>query len=204
MFWQLLPCFGNFEQFLPCFGSRGNFWQIRITGKGLAWKQLGTQCSVGVMPRWDEPCDHLMPPPSLPVTLYSGQNHKIRISVWGQSILVNGILYLRLFSHLDITSSKYRNGEFNFVSCSNLSRSLGIMYHMLIHGPKRFWPVPCLIGGFIRGTSTSTFRHKTWWWWWWLWWGGVGTHSTKHSFTGKRKKMSIAAIKRNKFYFIFP
>ena len=54
MFWQLLPCFGNFEQFLPCFGSRGNFWQIRITGKGLAWKQLGTQCSVGVMPRWDE------------------------------------------------------------------------------------------------------------------------------------------------------
>ena len=55
MFWQLLPCFGNFEQFLPCFGSRGNFWQIRITGKGLAWKQLGTQCSVGVMPRWDEP-----------------------------------------------------------------------------------------------------------------------------------------------------
>ena len=107
MFWQLLPCFGNFEQFLPCFGSRGNFWQIRITGKGLAWKQLGTQCSVGVMPRWDEPCDHLMPPPSLPVTLYSGQNHKIRISVWGQSILVNDLLYLRLFSHLDITPSKY-------------------------------------------------------------------------------------------------
>ena len=48
----------------------------------------------------------------------SGQNHKIMISVWGQSILVNGILYLRLFSHLDITSSKYRNGKFNFVSCS--------------------------------------------------------------------------------------
>ena len=183
------------------------------------------------MTTWWQSCDHLVtiwcPPPSLPVTLCrgggdqmvpnwsndghqvvtkwspSGQNHKIMISVWGRSILVNGILYLRLFSHLDITSSKYRNGEFNFVSCSNLSRSLGIMYHMLIHGPKRFWPVPCLIGGFIRGTSTSTFRHKTWWWWWW-WWGGVGTHSTKHSFTGKRKKMSIAAIKRNKFYFIFP
>jgi len=77
MFWQLLPCFGNFEQFLPCFGSRGNFWQIRITGKGLAWKQLGTQCSVGVMPRWDEPCDHLMPPPSLPVTLYRGGSRQI-------------------------------------------------------------------------------------------------------------------------------
>ena len=132
-----------------------------------------------------------------------GEGQNFQVPVWARSILVNGILYLGLFSPLDITSSKYRNGEFNFVSCSNLSRSLGIMYHMLIHGPKRFWPVPCVIGGFIRGTSTSTFRHKTWWWWWW-WWGGVGTHSTKHSFTGKRKKMSIAAIKRNKFYFIFP
>ena len=87
-----------------------------------------------------------------------GQNHKIMISVWGQSILVNGILYLRLFSHLDITPSKYRNGEFNLVSCSNLCWSLRIMYNMLIHGPTRFWPLWCLIGGFIRGFSHPT-RH---------------------------------------------
>ena len=82
-------------------------------------------------------CGHMM------VTKWSlgGQNHKIMISVLGRSILVNGILYIRLFSPLDITSSKYRNGEFNFVSCSNLRRSLGIMYNMLIHGPTHFWPL---------------------------------------------------------------
>ena len=97
--------------------------------------------------------DHMM------VTKWSlgGQNHKIMISVWGQSILVNDLLYLRLFSHLDITPSKYRNGEFNLVSCSNLCWSLRIMYNMLIHGPTRFWPLWCLIGGFIRG-----FNHPTW------------------------------------------
>ena len=98
--------------------------------------------------------DHMM------VTKWSlgGQNHKIMISVWGQSILVNDLLYLRLFSHLDITPSKYRNGEFNLVSCSNLCWSLRIMYNMLIHGPTRFWPLWCLIGGFIRGFSHPT-RH---------------------------------------------
>ena len=122
--------FGHFETPPP----------YRVTGKGggIRWSQGG----------------HMM------VTKWSlgGQNHKIMISVYGQSILVNGILYLGLFNPLDITSSKYRNDEFNFVSCSNLRRSLGIMYNMLIHGPTRFWPLWCLIGGFIRGFSHPT-RH---------------------------------------------
>ena len=106
-----------------------------------------------VVTRWSQG-GHMM------VTKWSlgGQNHKIMISVWGQSILVNDLLYLRLFSHLDITPSKYRNGEFNLVSCSNLCWSLRIMYNMLIHGPTRFWPLSCLIGGFIRGFSHPT-RH---------------------------------------------
>ena len=60
----------------------------------------------------------------------------------------------RLFSHLDITSSKYRNGKFNFVSCSNLSRSLGILYHMLKHCPKRFWPD----WGFYKGYQYEYFQ----------------------------------------------
>ena len=75
---------------------------------------------------------------------------------WVGSILVNGILNLRLSGCSSITSSKYRNVEFNFVSCSNLRRSLGIMYHMLIHGPTSFWPFWCPIGSFIRGFSHPT------------------------------------------------
>ena len=87
-----------------------------------------------------------------------GEGQNFQVPVWARSILVNGILYLRLFSHLDITSSKYRNDEFNFVSCSNLRRSLGIMYNMLIHGPTHFWPLWCPILDFIRGFSHPT-RH---------------------------------------------
>ena len=35
---------------------------------------------------------------------------------WGRSILVNGILYFRLFGHLDMTSSKYQNVKINLES----------------------------------------------------------------------------------------
>ena len=89
-----------------------------------------------------------------------GEGQNFQVPVWARSILVNGILYLGLFSPLDITSSKYRNGEFNFVSCSNLLQWLRIMYNMLIHGPTRFWPLWCPIRGFIRGFSHPT-RHTS-------------------------------------------
>ena len=129
----------------PNFGNRNRRPVFpKMVGNGNSRSPLGRGASdVHKLVKWWSP---------------SGQNHKIMISVLGQSILVNDILYLRLFNHLDITPSKYRNGEFNLVSCSNLCWSLGIMHHMLIHGPTRFWPLWCLIGGFIRGFSHPT-RH---------------------------------------------
>ena len=44
---------------------------------------------------------------------------------WGLSILVNGILYFRLFGHLEMTSSKNQNVKINFDSGSNLHRAHG-------------------------------------------------------------------------------
>ena len=75
---------------------------------------------------------------------------------WVGSILVNGILNLRLSGCSGITSSKYRNVKIDVVSCPNLRRLLGIMYHMLKHGSTRFWPFWWLIWGFIRGFSHLT------------------------------------------------
>ena len=66
------------------------------------------------------------------------------------------ILNLRLSGCSGITSSKYRNVKIDVVSCPNLRRLLGIMYHMLKHGSTRFWPFWWLIWGFIRGFSHLT------------------------------------------------
>ena len=132
-----------------------------------------------------------------------------------------GQRYTKPQTFWSITSSKYRNVEFNFVSCSNLRRSLGIMYHMLIHGPTSFWPFWCPIGSFIRGfshpTSHSGLRESEY--------SSNKSKVTLHEFTfnfcfiaailiffcplitisyeffraqftGKRKSMSIAAIKQ--------
>ena len=69
---------------------------------------------------------------------------------WGRSILVNGILYFRLFGHLEMTSSKYQNVKINFDSGSNLRRALGNMYHHVIHDSMRQARVSCLMEGFPR------------------------------------------------------
>ena len=69
---------------------------------------------------------------------------------WGLSILVNGILYFRLFGHLEMTSSKYQNVKINFDSGSNLRRALGNMYHHVIHDSLRQARVSCLMEGFPR------------------------------------------------------
>ena len=69
---------------------------------------------------------------------------------WGLSILVNGILYFRLFGHLEMTSSKYQNVKINFDSGSNLRRALGNMYHHVIHDSMRQARVSCLMEGFPR------------------------------------------------------
>ena len=79
------------------------------------------------------------------------QNVKIKSVVdWGRSILVNGILYLRLFGDLEMTSSKYQNVKINFDSGSNLRRALGNMYHHVIHDSMRQARVSCLMEGFPR------------------------------------------------------
>ena len=68
----------------------------------------------------------------------------------GRSILVNGILYFRLFGHFGMTSSKYQNVKINFDSGSNLRRALGNMYHHVIHDSMRQARVSCLMEGFPR------------------------------------------------------
>ena len=69
---------------------------------------------------------------------------------WSRSILVNGILYLRLFGDLEMTSSKYQNVKINFDSGSNLRRALGNMYHHVINDSLRQARVSCLMEGFPR------------------------------------------------------
>ena len=93
---------------------------------------------------------------------------------WGRSILVNGILYFRLFGHLEMTSSKYQNVKINFDSGSNLRRALGNMYHHVIHDSKRSAQV------------------------WWLMedFPGVLSHPGRH--TGPRKKNTFFYSKTGK------
>ena len=73
------------------------------------------------------------------------------ISVWGWSILVNGILYLRLFSHLDITSSKYRNVEFTSFLAQTCASHLGSCITCCYMAPCVFGHFDACLGGFIRG-----------------------------------------------------
>ena len=80
-----------------------------------------------------------------------GRNNKIMISVWGWSILVNGILYLRLFSHLDITSSKYRNVEFTSFLAQTCASHLGSCITCCYMAPCVFGHFDACLGGFIRG-----------------------------------------------------
>ena len=77
---------------------------------------------------------------------------------WGRSILVNGILYFRLFGHLEMTSSKYQNVKINFDSGSNLRRALGNMYHHVIHDSKRSAQVWWLMEDF-PGVLSHPGRH---------------------------------------------
>ena len=106
---------------------------------------------------------------------------------WGRSILVNGILYFRLFGHLEMTSSKYQNVKINFDSGSNLRRALGNMYHHVIHDSKRSAQVWWLMEDF-PGVLSHPGRH-------------TGPRKKKHFFLFKNRENTYSS--ENKFQATF-
>ena len=80
---------------------------------------------------------------------------------WGQYL--NPSATTQTFQPFGYHIFKIPKRRIYFVSCSNLRQSLGIMYHMLLHGPMRFWPLWCLFGGFYKGFWSSEETHLSPW-----------------------------------------